>query len=104
MTAFEVAANSLFADRNLASDALWRAGGLGPGIPIRATLRAPDDLASFGDGRFVTSTVILELLVAAASVLAAGDTIQIGAALYEIRADPVRDAERLVWSAEARQL
>lgn len=104
MTAFDVAAGSLFADRNLASDALWRAGGIGGGTAIRAARRAPDDLASFGEGRFVTSTVILELLVAAAPGLAPGDTIQIGAVIYEVRAEPVRDPERLIWTAEVREL
>ncbi len=104
MTAFDVAAGSLFADRNLASDAVYRAGGIGPGTAIRAARRAPDDLASFGEARFVTSTVILELLVAAAPDLAAGDRIQIGAVIYEVRAEPIRDAERLIWTAEVREL
>jgi hypothetical protein len=33
-----------------------------------------------------------------------GDTIEMGASIYEVRSDPVRDADRLIWTAEAREL
>jgi hypothetical protein len=27
-----------------------------------------------------------------------------GASIYEVRSDPVRDVDRLIWTAEAREL
>lgn len=104
MTAFDVAADFLFADLNLASDATYRVGGVGAGVPIRAARRAPDDMASFREGRFATDTVRLDLRVSDAPNLAPGDTIQIGGTVYEVRAEPMRDPLRLFWTAEVREL
>ena len=53
MNAFALAADTLFGDQNLALDALWRAGGAGPGVAIRSIRRSLDRALEFGDGRFV---------------------------------------------------
>ena len=104
MTAFTAAATALFRDPNIAVDALYRPGGIGSGVAIRVIRSAPDQVAAFGEGRFVTDTVLIAVRVADAPDLASGDTIEVNGVLFEVRADPVRDADRLVWSAEARAL
>lgn len=92
----------MFCDPNIAVDALYRPGGTGAGVSIRVVFSSPDQLAAFGEGRFVTDTVLIAVRVADAPGLGPGDTIEADAVLFEVRTDPVRDADRLVWSAEAR--
>jgi hypothetical protein len=104
LTAFTAAAAALFRDPNIAVDALYRPGGIGLGVAIRVIRSAPDQVAAFGEGRFVTDTVLIAVCVADAPDLASGDTIEVNGVLFEVRADPIRDADRLVWSAQARAL
>ena len=104
MTAFATAAAALFRDPNIAVDALYRPGGTGAGVSIRVVFSSPDQIAAFGEGRFVTDTVLIAVRVADAPDLAESDTVEINGTLYTIRSAPVRDADRLVWSAEARAL
>lgn len=104
MTAFAAALNALFADPNFGRDAVYRAGGDGPETPVRAVLRAPDRITTFNQGRFVADTVLIDLLVSEVATPEPGDTLSLGAVTYELRADPVRDVDRLTWTCEARAL
>ena len=104
MTAFDLATDSLFADQNLVVDALLRVGGISPAQPIRVIRAMPDGFASFGEGRFVVDTVLLNIRLADAPALAAGDTVEIAGQLHEVQGTPTRDTNRLVWQAEARAL
>ena len=104
MTAFDLATDSLFADPNLGVDALLRLGGAGAAQAIRVIQAMPDRFANFGEGRFVVDTVLLNIRLADAPVLAAGDTVEIAGQLHEIRGAPSRDRDQLVWLAEARAL
>lgn len=104
MTAFAIAMDVLFTDPNLSCAALYRAGGAGDGQPVRVIRHAPDRLASFGEGRFVTESVLIDVRIAEVPDLAEGDTLEINSILYEIRSQPLRDCERLIWAAEARVL
>ena len=104
MTAFDLSTDSLFADQNLAVDALLRLGGIGPSQPIRVIRAMPDRFASFGEGRFVVDTVLLNIRLADAPLLAAGDTVEIAGQLHEVQGTPTRDSNRLIWLAEARAL
>lgn len=104
MTAFDLATDSLFADQNLAVDAQLRVGGTGPAQLIRVIRAMPDQFASFGEGRFVVDTVLLNIRLADAPVLSAGDTLEIAGQLHEVQGTPARDTNRLVWRAEARIL
>ncbi len=104
MTAFDLATDSLFADQNLAVDALLRLSGTGPALAIRVIRAMPDGFASFGEGRFVVDTVLLNIRLVDAPVLTAGDTVEIGGQQHEVQGTPTRDTNRLVWLAEARAL
>lgn len=102
MTAFAAAIGAMFRDRNMGVDALYRAGGSGDGVPVRVIRRAPDRFGNFGEGRFVAEAVLIDVRISDVAQLARGDTFEIGAELFEVRSDPVRDSERLIWAAEAR--
>ena len=104
MNAFDVAADSLFNDQNLAADATLRVGGTGPAQAIRVIRTMPDGFASFGDGRFLVDTVLLNVRLTDAPVLAAGDMVEIAGQFHEVQGTPTRDSDRLVWLAEARAL
>ena len=104
MNAFDVATDSLFNDQNLAADGLLRLGGTGPAQAIRVIRAMPDQFASFGEGRFVVDTVLLNVRLTDAPVLAAGDTVEIAGQFHEVQGTPTRDSDRLVWLAEARAL
>jgi len=104
MSAFSMATAALFRDANLAQDALWRSGGAGTPVAVRVMLRRPDAVTGFGEGRFVTDSVMIDVECVALGTLAPGDTFEIGGVIYEVRGEPLRDALRHVWKAEARQI
>ena len=56
-----------------------------------------------GEGRFVTDSVMIDVECAALGALAPGDTFEIDGVIYEVRGEPLRDALRHVWKAEARE-
>jgi hypothetical protein len=103
VTAFTAAVDILFTDPNLALPAIWHPGGAGPGQPVQMIRQCPDRIAGFGESRFVTDTVVLQLRISDAPALAQGDLIEIAGEAFEILGEPLRDGERLIWSAEARR-
>jgi hypothetical protein len=103
LTAFDLATDSLFEDQNLAVDALLRVSGIGPAQPIRVIRAMPDGFSSFGEGRFVVDTILLNIRLADAPALESGDTVEIEGQAHEIQGTPTRDTNRLVWLAAARQ-
>ena len=54
MNAFATAMNVIFADPNMAVDALWFASATGPGIAIRVIRKSPDEITPFGAGRILS--------------------------------------------------
>ena len=104
MSALATMVNATFRDRNLASDAIYRPGGVGLGVPVRVSRQSPDRTTPFGEGRFVTDTYMIDVRVSEVAALNTGDTFQIGAEIYAVQGEPLRDGDRLVWSAEVRLL
>lgn len=104
MNAFVDAIDDLYADPNIAADAVYFPGGEEPGQPVRVITRAPDRFANFGEGRFVAEAILIDVRMREVAQLSRGDTFEIAGVIYEVRSDPVRDSERLVWSADAREL
>jgi hypothetical protein len=100
--AFSAVIDALFADRHLALDAVYRAGGADPGVPVRAIVRRPDRVGAFGETRIVAETVMIDVRVSEVATPCEGDTIGMNGTLYVIQGEPVRNAERLVWTLEAR--
>jgi len=98
---FSAALDDLFTDPNLARDAIWRAGGIDPAVPVRAIVRRPDRIGEFGETRILASSMVLEVRVAEAPTLAEGDTIELDGESYVIQGEPVRDGLRLIWIVDA---
>jgi hypothetical protein len=101
MDAFAAATDALFADPNMARDAIWRAGGAGAGIAVRVVTRRPDQVGSFGDSRAILPTMLIDVRRSEVTEPASGDTVEIVGDLFEIIAAPVADSLCLVWTCEA---
>ena len=102
MTAIAQALDVLFADPNLARDALYRPGDAGPGALVRIVARLADRVGSFGETRIATDTALFDLRVAEVVAPQAGDSLEVDSFRYLIQGEPLRDAERLIWTVEAR--
>ncbi|PQO22051.1 hypothetical protein C2I36_14995 [Rhodobacteraceae bacterium WD3A24] len=102
MTAFSAAIDAIFADPNMAVDAIWKAGGSGSGVSLRAVRRSPDQIATFGESRFVSDTTTLDIRVSEAPTLTEGDTLEVGSETFQVIGEPMQDSDRLVWTVEAR--
>ena len=102
MSIFAEAIDDLFADPNLARDAVWRAGGTGAPVTVRVVLRQPDRVESFGETRIWSESVIGDVRAHDAPNLARADVLDIDGEAYIVQAEPVRDSERLVWTVELR--
>jgi hypothetical protein len=95
--------DTLFADPNLAGDAVHRAGGAHPGIPVRVIVRRPDRIGDFDETRIASETTTFDVRTAEIAEPAEGDTLDVDGVTYVIQGTPVRDAERLIWTIELRR-
>ncbi|OIQ06736.1 MAG: hypothetical protein AUK60_05710 [Rhodobacteraceae bacterium CG2_30_10_405] len=102
MNAFSAAMNVLFADANMAADALWFAGGVGPGVPCRVIRKSPDEITPFGAGRILSETTQIDARSADIPTPAPGDLINIGLESFTIQGEPKLDRERLIWTLDTR--
>ena len=100
--AIVAALDTIFADPNIGQIAIWRAGGAQPGVPVRIVLRRPDRIAEFGETRLVTPVALIDLRIAEVPSIAAGDSLEVNGEVLIVQAEPIRDAERLIWTIEAR--
>ena len=103
MNAFATAMNMIFADANLAVDALWFAGGAGPGVAVRVIRKSPDEITPFGAGRILSETTLLDVRVADMPNPASGDLIRISAEDFLVQGEPKADRERLIWTLNTRK-
>ena len=102
MSAVEAAINALFADTNIATDAIYRALGTGDPQTVRIVTKRPDEVLDFGDSRVVTATTVAEVRTSELPDPQAGDTLEISGETYTIQGTPRRDTERLIWSLDLR--
>lgn len=100
MDAFAAATDALFADPNIAQDAVWRGGGTGAGITVRVIMRRPDQVAGFGDSRAVLPTMLVDVRRSEVLAPAVGDTVEIEDETFEVIATPAIDSLHLVWTCE----
>ena len=102
MNAFATAMNVIFADANMAVDALWFAGATGPGIAVRVVRKSPDEITPFGAGRILSETTLLDARVADMPTPAPGDLIRIGLEDFILQGEPKLDREQLIWTINTR--
>jgi hypothetical protein len=103
MNAFATAMNVIFADANMAVEALWFAGGIGPGVTVRVIRKSPDEITPFGAGRILSETTQLDVRVADMPTPAPGDLIRIGAEDFLVQGEPKLDRERVIWTLNTRK-
>ena len=101
MTAFAAALDALFADGNIARDAVHIADG-GVQVLVRVVTRRADEVTGFGEARLWSETTRLDLRVAEVPNPRPGDRIEIDGEAFLIQGEPVRDRERLVWTVDLR--
>jgi hypothetical protein len=102
VTAFAAATDVLFADPHLARDAVYRSAGADDGIPVRAMLRQPDRVESFGETRLASSTTVLDVRLSDIEEPVAGDTLALDGRTVVVQGTPLLDAEGLVWTLDTR--
>jgi hypothetical protein len=103
MNAFTTAMNVIFADPNMAVDALWFAGGAGPGVAVQVIRKSPDEITPFGAGRILSETTLLDALITDLPTPASGDLIRIGQEDFILQGEPKLDRERLIWTLNTRK-
>jgi hypothetical protein len=101
MDAFAAATDQIFADPNIGRAAIWRSGGIGDGVTVRVVTRRPDQVVSFGDGRAILPTVLIDVRRSEVPNPASGDTVELDDEAFKVIATPVMDSLRLVWTCEA---
>ncbi|HXF89603.1 MAG TPA: hypothetical protein VNK48_14705 [Xanthobacteraceae bacterium] len=99
--AFAAAIDAIFGDSSMAEDALWRAGGSDPAVPVRVIRRAPDAVVGFGDSRALLPSVLIDVRRSEVAEPASGDTVEIEGELFEVIAAPVVDSFGLLWTCES---
>jgi hypothetical protein len=87
---------SMAADPNLATTALWRAGGTGAGVPIRVLRSSPDVTSAGFETSIVQPTDVLTVAVGSVPSPASGDTITLGAEVLTVQ-HAERDAAGVAW-------
>jgi len=101
MTAFSAAIDGLFADGNIARDAVYIAEGGTPKL-VRVVSRRADEITGFGEARLWSETTRIDLRVAEVATPRPGDRIELDGEAFLVKGEPVRDRERLVWTVDLR--
>ena len=101
MSVFEAAIDVLFADPHLAADGTFTPDSGAP-IAVRVIVRRPDRIVAFGDARLASESAMFDLRVSEVADPRPGDQLEVSGRSYILFGEPVRDAERLVWTVSAR--
>jgi hypothetical protein len=102
MDPLSFAVDAIFEDALLAEGGTWHPAGGADGTAVRVLRRAPDRIEDWNGARIVVDSVLLEIRVADAPTLGAGDLVVIGDETLEVMAEPRRSPDRTVWQVEAR--
>lgn len=101
MSAFAAAVDDLFADPNLAANAIYTPPG-GEPVACRIMLSRPDETVEFGGSKLVVGSVIIEVRASEVAAPVRGGSFSIGDEIYTICAAPKQpDPECLIWRCQA---
>jgi hypothetical protein len=101
MSAFASAIDALFADPNIARDAIYTPAA-GIPFPVRVIARRGDLVSEFAERRVAAATVVLDLRLSEVPDPRAGDRIELGGEVLAVQGAPIRDSERLIWTLDTR--
>lgn len=99
MTAFSIAIQTLFNDRNVSRDAFFLPL-MGSNKAVRVITRAPDIYQNIGQSVIETPSLVLEVQVADCPSIVPGDQFMIEGITYSVQGVPRRDSEQLVWQVD----
>lgn len=102
MSAFAAMLDTLFADPNMAVDALYTPPDGSPAVPCRAQLRQPDLDWRGGDASIGTPSRVAEVRVSEIPVMEEEGGLSIGGQAYTIQKASRPDRARLLWRLELR--
>ena len=95
---FAVAVDDCF--RHLGRDAVYAPDG-GEPVTVRVIAKRPDEIVGFGETRIHAGTTLFDIRTSETAEPRPGDRITVDGLDYLVQGEPVRDAERLVWTLEA---
>jgi hypothetical protein len=98
MTAFAVAMDVIFADPNMATDAVYMPQGSVPHQPVRLMLRRPDAFRDYGETRILVDTIYADVRASEVSHPATGDIFVMSNRPYLVQGEPVQDSLQLIWT------
>jgi hypothetical protein len=99
MTAFSIAIQTLFNDRNVSRDAFFLPL-MGSNKAVRVITRAPDIYQNIGQSVIETPSLVLEVQVADCPSIVPGDQFMVDGITYSVQGVPRRDSEQLVWQLD----
>lgn len=99
MTAFSIAIQTLFNDRNVSRDAFFLPL-MGSNKAVRVITRAPDIYQNIGQSVIETPSLVLEVQVADCPTIVPGDQFMVNGITYSAQGVPRRDSEQLVWQVD----
>ncbi|HAX90864.1 MAG TPA: hypothetical protein DCY07_01460 [Rhodospirillaceae bacterium] len=100
--AFAAAMDDLFADPNIAANAVYLPSSGGAGSDVRVILKRPDEVASFGEARIASETLTLQVRVVEIQDPEEDDMFLINGRNYVVQGEPIADALRLIWTLNTR--
>jgi hypothetical protein len=101
MAAFAGLVDRVFADPNLARDAVYEPAD-GELVTVRVIARRADAVTEFGGAQLWSETTRLDLRVSEVAEPRPGDRIVVDSEAFVVQGEPVRDRERLVWTIDVR--
>ena len=99
MNALSIGMDALFADDNIAVEAIYTAGGGNP-VLVRVVARRADSITGFGEAKIWSETQRFDLRVSEGTNPRPGDRLEIDGEAFLIQGEPTRDAERLIWTID----
>ena len=100
-SAIKATIDALFVDDNIAMNAIYTPDG-GTPVLVRVVARRADSITGFGEAKLWSETQRFDLRVGEVATPRPGDRLEIDGEAFLIQGEPVRDAERLIWTIDVR--
>lgn len=102
MTVFAAMFDTLFADPNMAAQAVYTPPGGGAPVPCAVMFRAPDFDWRGGEASVTTPARVAELRVSEVALVEEEGVLEVAGRTYTVQHAKHPDADRLLWRVELR--